>query len=88
MMAHGPNGGTWLGRRLRKGRDEVKAEEFLSEVRELNGTKVEVHVYKIGDSYYCHVSNTDPGATIARGEGKTRDEAIANAVEKAQSRLK
>lgn len=65
----------------------MKAEEYESEVKELNGTKVEIRAYKIGDSYYCHVNNTDPGATIARGEGKTRDEAINAAIAKAQQRL-
>jgi hypothetical protein len=47
-----------------------------------------VNSYKIGDRFYCHVENTDPGATIARAEGSTKDEAIRIALSKAGLRLK
>lgn len=43
--------------------------------------------YKLKDRYYCKIDNVDPGATIARGQGATREEAEGEALRKAQSRL-
>ena len=66
----------------------MKTEEFKEEFRELNGTKVRITTYKIDDDFYCHIYNADPGATIARSSGKTREEALQKALEKAKSRIK
>ncbi len=65
----------------------MKAEEFKTEKQILNGIDLELSTYKIGDEYYCHVSNLNPGATIARAEGKTRDEAVNIALDKVKQRL-
>jgi hypothetical protein len=66
----------------------VKAEEYQSEVRGLSGIKVEIRSYRLEDTYYCHIANTDAGATIARASGATREEAIEAATEKARQRLR
>jgi hypothetical protein len=65
----------------------MKAEGYERTMLQVNGVTVEVAAYKIGESFYCHVSNTDPGATIARAEGKTRHEAMNAALDKARQRL-
>lgn len=65
----------------------MKAEEFKTEKHVLNGIDLELSTYKIGDEYYCHVSNLNPGATIARAGGKTRDEAVNIALDKVKQRL-
>jgi hypothetical protein len=66
----------------------VKAEEYTTQTMELSGVAIRVNSYKIGDRFYCHVENTDPGATVARAEGSTKDEAIQAALSKAGARLK
>jgi len=66
----------------------MKTEEFKEEFRELNGTKVRITTYKIGDEFYCHIYNADPGATIARASGNTHEEAVQKALEKATTRIK
>ena len=44
--------------------------------------------YKIGDDYYCHVYNVDPGATIARATAATREEAVEEAMIKVSQRIR
>ena len=65
----------------------MKSEGFQSTAREIAGTQVNVESYKIGERYFCHISNRDPGATIARAEGGTREEAEKSAIAKATGRL-
>jgi len=65
----------------------MKAEDYRVEHREISGVKVKAASYRIGESFYCHVENLDPGATIARAEAATREEAIDLAVQKAAARL-
>lgn len=66
----------------------MRPENFLSETRKLAGVQVNITSYKIGDQFYCHVSNLDPGATIARAAAATSGEAEAVALSKAETRLK
>jgi hypothetical protein len=65
----------------------MTTENFKEEYRELHGTKVRVTSYKIGDEYYCHVYNADPGATIARATSNSLETAMNHAIEKASARL-
>ncbi len=66
----------------------MKAEEYHSEIQQLEGVKVEVRSYRIEQTYFCHVANTDAGATIARASGATREEAVQAATERARQRLR
>jgi hypothetical protein len=66
----------------------MKAEEYRVESKEIAGQHVKVTSYRIGDLYHCHVANADPGATVARAEAATREEAERAAVAKAAARLK
>ncbi len=66
----------------------MKAEEYRTEIRDLEGVKVEVRSYRLDDVYYCHIANMDAGATIARASGTTREEAVQAATEKARQRLR
>ncbi len=66
----------------------ARAEEHRVETTDINGTKVTVTSYRIEDRYYCHIANVDPGATIARAEGGTQQEALQRALAKATQRLK
>jgi hypothetical protein len=53
----------------------MNTEHYQDELKEINGFLVHITTYKIGDEYFCHITNADPGATIARAAGKTEDEA-------------
>lgn len=66
----------------------ARAEEHRVETTDINGTKVSVTSYRIEDRFHCHVANVDPGATIARAEGSTRQEALQGALAKATERLR
>jgi len=65
----------------------MRAEQYQTEQRDLAGIPMRVESYKIGDRYYCHVANVDPGATLARTEGGTRAAAIDAALLKVANRL-
>jgi hypothetical protein len=65
----------------------IQVEGHESEQAEINGVQIKVTSYQIGERYFCHVTNIDPGATIARGEGDTREEAREVALSKATHRL-
>jgi len=64
-----------------------RSEGYRTDKLDIAGTSVEVTSYQIGDRYYCHVTNVDPGATIARAEGASREEAAKLALAKATHRL-
>ena len=64
-----------------------QARDYKTERREIAGVAFDVTSYKIGDRYYCHVTNADPGATVARAEGASREEAEETALTKTINRL-
>jgi hypothetical protein len=66
----------------------VGAEEYRVELKELAGLQVSIKSYKFGERYHCHITNVDPGATIARTDGLTREEAELEALARALQRLK
>jgi hypothetical protein len=61
----------------------MKAEEYSKRQTELGGWPASIETYRLGDVYYCTISNVDPGARIARAQGPTRDAAEQTAIEKA-----
>lgn len=65
----------------------MKAEQYQDELKEVNGISIRIVTYKIGDEYFCHISNVDPGATIARAAESTVEEARQKAMQKAIERL-
>ncbi len=60
---------------------------FNSYKSSINGTRIEVVTYKIGNDYFCHVTNDDAGPTISRSKAETAEEAQKVALEKATRRL-
>ena len=65
----------------------MKAEDYLERHEEIDGWKVHIVTYRIGDRCYCAIDNVDPGARFARAEGATREEAERVALEKARKYL-
>jgi hypothetical protein len=65
----------------------MNSEKFQEEITEVNGVKMRVTTYKIGDKFHCHVATTDPGATIARASSESKEEAQETALNKAEQRV-
>jgi hypothetical protein len=65
----------------------MKAEGYERRRVELSGWPIEIETYKLGDVYYCTITNVDPGARFARAEGPTREEAERQALAKAERYL-
>lgn len=65
----------------------LKADDFNVNTREISGLLVNITSYKIGNRYYCHIDHVDPGATIVRLDGESKDEVIQTALERAAQRL-
>jgi hypothetical protein len=66
----------------------MKAEEFTERKETVDGWKVNVVTYRIGNRWYCAIDNVDPGARFARAEGATKEEVERTALEKARRYLK
>jgi hypothetical protein len=65
----------------------MKAEQYHDEFTTVEGIAVRITTYHIGEDYYCHIANADPGATIARAGGRSAEEARRKAWHKAVERL-
>jgi hypothetical protein len=65
----------------------MKPEDYSTRTIELEGWKVKLTSYKLGDVYHCTADNVDPGAWIARTQGVTREEAENLAIERARQLL-
>lgn len=63
------------------------AENYKTEVHEINGIPLVVTTYKVANKYFCQIANRNPGATIARAQADSLRQAIAAAMSKAESRL-
>lgn len=66
----------------------LRVEDHVSMRAELAGWPVQITSYRLGSVFRCTVANLDPGATVARAEGATREEAERVASEKAAARLR
>lgn len=65
----------------------LRVEDHRTRRDEVAGWPVEITSYRLGPAFRCSVANLDPGATIARAEGASREEAERVALEKAAARL-
>ncbi len=65
----------------------MKAENYQKEKREVEGRMINLTTYQIGEHYFCHIDNVSPGATIARTEGATLEEARELALQKVIARF-
>ena len=60
----------------------MNAEGYTRREQDLSGWSIVLETYRLGDKYFCTLSNFDPGARVARAEGRTREEAERIALEK------
>jgi hypothetical protein len=61
----------------------MKAEEHSTKVLDLDGWKVRLTSYRLGNIYHCTADNVDPGAWLARTQAATREEAEEQASKRA-----
>ncbi|MBI2820994.1 MAG: hypothetical protein HYX74_02100 [Acidobacteria bacterium] len=64
--------------------ETVRPEGYQTRIEGADPWKLRVTSYKLGSRYICTVDNVDPGATLARAEAATREEAESNALSKAR----
>jgi hypothetical protein len=65
----------------------MKVEEYMRRQEEVGRWKMNIISYRFGDRYICTVDNVEPGATLARAEGASRQDAENLAIEKARHML-
>lgn len=65
----------------------MKVEEHSKRQQQVRQWKVNIASYRLGGLYYCTVDNVEPGATLARAQALTQDEAEKEALEKAERML-
>jgi thiosulfate/3-mercaptopyruvate sulfurtransferase len=83
-------GGAQSGKKTRSypvGAGKAEAQDYHTEKREFRGVRIIISSYKIGDRFFCHVTNEDPGATVARADGPDRNTAVSRALDNAFDRL-
>jgi len=65
----------------------MRAEDYSTRTLELQGWKVKLTSYKLGNTFHCTADNVEPGAWIARAQGATREEAEERACRRAAELL-
>ena len=65
----------------------MKVEQYSRRQQQVGRWRVNIVSYKLGDQYICTVDNVEPGATLDRSEGATREEAEKKALQKAEEML-
>ena len=66
---------------------DQREEEVEQHQEKLDDHQVGVVSFRYGDKFVCRIDNVDPGAVIARGEGRTRGEAERTALALAKQRF-
>ncbi|HVE86463.1 MAG TPA: hypothetical protein VND93_26585 [Myxococcales bacterium] len=64
-----------------------RAEEHQKREDRIEGWPVRITSYRVGSQFRSTVDNIDPGATVARGAGPTREAAEQEAISIARERL-
>ena len=65
----------------------LRAEDYRRRRDRLEGWDIGITSYKLGGRYCCEVDNVSVGARLARGEGATREQAEAEALNRARQML-
>lgn len=65
----------------------IQPTEFQERKEAVPPFQIHIVSYRIGEKYFSKVDNVDPGATIARAEGATREEAESVALTRAKERV-
>jgi len=65
----------------------MKAEEYSERQVDVEGWKVNLTTYKLGEVYHSKADNVSPGAWLARTTGATREESEQKALDRARQLL-
>ncbi len=65
----------------------MKAEEYTERRVELAGWPVNITSWRSGSVYHAKADNVSPGASLARAEGATREEAEQEVIRRAEQLL-
>ena len=64
-----------------------KPEEYSARKTQLAGWPVTITTYRLGQTYYTTVDNTDPGAWVVKAEGATKQDTETKALKDAEALL-
>lgn len=70
------------GRTMRN--NSFRPTDLNEKIISIEGYRVRLTTYCLGETYYCSVDNIDPGAVVCRGAGMSREEAESAAMERAK----
>ena len=65
----------------------LRAEDLQQREDKIESRPVRITSYRVGNQFRSTVDNIDPGATVARGAGPTREAAEQEAIATARERL-
>ncbi|MDE2572791.1 MAG: hypothetical protein KGM44_09765 [bacterium] len=65
----------------------MKPDAYSERTVDVDGWRVNLSSYKMGELFHCKADNVSPGAWLARTTGTTREEAEASALERARRLL-
>ena len=65
----------------------LRAEDYRRRRDRLESWDIGIASYKLGSRYCCEVDSASSGGRLARGEGATREQAEAEALNKAREML-
>jgi hypothetical protein len=65
----------------------LRAENYRRRRDRLEGWDIDIASYKLGSRYCCEVNTVSTGGRLARGEGTIREQAEAEALNKASEML-
>ena len=65
----------------------MKPDAYAERTVEVDGWRVMLTSYRMGELFYCKADNVSPGAWLARTTASTREEAEGNALERARELL-
>ena len=65
----------------------MAGQQIQEEIREVNGVKMRLTTYKVGNKFHCQIDSTNPGATVAKATNQNKEEAVKSALDKAHQRV-
>ncbi len=65
----------------------MKPQQYSERTLDVDGWKVNLTSYQLGDVYHSKADNVSPGACLARDTGSTREEAEQKVLEHAKKLL-
>ena len=67
--------------------EAVVPQDYKDRIEAVGEWKLRVTSFRLGEKFICKIDNVDPGATLVRTEGETRELAESAALARARERV-